>query len=488
MTASSPIRQLLEVALVGLATTMTVFACSSTPVEDEPFGAPPVRTPAGDDDEETSDGGGSLPPPVDGGKLSLVRITAGLDHTCVLWSDGILKCWGRNSEGQLGLGDETPRGDVADTMSRKLPPVNLGNGARTQTVGAGGRQTCAILVGGQVKCFGHNDFGGLGQPDMERRGTTPESMGDALDAVDLGSGRLARDLGVGDFSTCALLNDGTVKCWGSNFGGELGYGDELQRGGAPANPDARPLGDALPGVDIGLSDIVAVRMTTARAYQTGCALAGNGTLKCWGGNNEGQLGLGDMNARGDDINEMGTQLRAVPIGGKSSFLALGRDALCVGLDTGQMRCWGNNEWGKLGQGDTAMRGHDGNNLPLVNLGVSSKVISASMSDHVCAIFEDRTMKCWGHNHAGQLGLGDLVNRGELPNQMSTNLPLVDFGTNDTPLEAATGESHTCVRFASNKVKCWGANGYGQLGYGDTTPRGDTAATMGQNLPYVDLGR
>lgn len=475
-------------ALFGLAAATAVFACSSEEPEENLFSPPPGRTIGDDDDDEPGNGSsGVLPPPVEASTLSMVRITAGTFHTCVLWSDGILKCWGENANGQLGLGDVDLRGATAESMGKRLPAVNLGNGARTEVVGAGGRQTCAILAGGAVKCWGHNDFGGLGQPDMEPRGTSPETMGDALLPIDLGSNRLARDLGVGDFSTCALLNDGTVKCWGSNFGGELGYGDELQRGGAPADPEARPMGDALPPVDVGLSDIQTVRMTSAVVYQSGCGLSGSGTVKCWGGNNYGQLGLGDQSARGDDVNEMGGQLPLVPVGGQAVFLALGHDALCVGLDTGLLRCWGNNQYGKLGQGDTALRGHDGNNLPLVNLGATSKVVSASMYDHACAVFEDRSLKCWGRNDHGQLGLGDLQNRGDLPGQMSTALPAVDFGE-DTPLEAATGEHHTCIRFASHKVKCWGDNQKGQLGYGDTTPRGGSAATMGDNLPYLDLGR
>lgn len=477
-------------ALFGLAAVTAVFACSGAPEETTPGGSGPSRTPQGDDDDDTnsSSSGSSLPPPVDGGRLGIVRITAGTEHTCVLWSDGILKCWGGNDDGQLGLGDTAPRGQTAETKGTRLPVVNLGTGARASVVGAGGRQTCAILTTGAVKCWGHNDLGGLGQPDMDKRGDTPESMGDALEPIALGDNRSARDLGVGDFSSCALLDNGTVKCWGSNLGGELGYGDELQRGGYPADPEARPLGNELPPVDVGLSNIQTVRMTSAVIYQNACALAGNGSVKCWGGNNYGQLGLGDQNARGDDVNEMGGQLPSVLTGGSVAFLALGRDATCVGLTTGQMRCWGNNDYGKLGQGDTALRGHDGNNLPLVNLGSSAKAISAAIYDHACAVFDDRTLKCWGRNTDGQLGLGDTVNRGDVAGQMGSALPTVSFGPADTPLEAATGARHTCVRFASNKVKCWGDNSKGQLGYGDTVARGGDAATMGDKLPYLDLGR
>ncbi len=111
-----------------------------------------------------------------------------------------------------------------------------------------------------------------------------------------------------------------------------------------------------------------------------------------------------------------------------------------------------------------------------------------MYTHTCAVFEDRSVKCWGRNNHGQLGLPDTTeNRGDAPNEMGVSLPAVDLG-NDTPLQVVTGEAHTCVRFASQKVKCWGKNEHGELGYGDTLPRGAEPGTMGDALPYVDLGR
>ncbi len=480
-------RKLGLFALFVLSGGLAVFACSPRPLDDSRITPPPIRVADDDSDDDSGSTSGELPSAVDGGELKLVRITAGRYHTCVLWNDGILKCWGKNDSGQLGLGDVASRGLTADTMGKKLTVVSLGNGARTQVVGAGGFRTCAILVGGAVKCWGYNVLGGLGQPDDENRGDTPETSGDALPPIELGTGALASDLGVGDFSSCALLQNGSIKCWGANLGGELGYGDAFQRGGTPSEY-AKPLGDDLAAVDVGLSGAVKIGMTSADFSQSSCAISSTAVLKCWGGNLSGQLGLGDIEARGDNLDEMGGRLPEVQIGGPAAFVAPGRDAVCVGLESGQMRCWGNGEFGKLGQGNTSNHGTDGANLPMVNLGTSATILSASMYEHVCAVLADRTLKCWGRNGKGQLGLGDRVNRGDAPGQMGTALPAVDFGGADTPLEAATGEDHTCVRFASNKVKCWGDNSEGQLGYGDDRARGDSSATMGGNLPYLDLGR
>lgn len=478
-----------ELALFGgvLISLLLAFACGS-PAADDDFGGGRMRSSSsgGDDDDDQSGSSGSLPLPADASRLELIELTAGVDYTCALWNDGRLKCWGANDDGQLGLGDATSRGNVANSMGAKLPDVALGGSVRR--VRAGGDHVCAVLETGKVKCWGANFYGSIGQPDDVDRGLTADSMGDRLEPVDLGSSASARDLGLGRFSSCALLLEGTVKCWGDSFNGELGYGDNGARGGAEGGEPGLPLGDALPPVDIGFSGAQRIRMGFSTFFQHSCANNEQGQLKCWGGNRLGQLGLGDTENRGDDLNEMGGQLPLVPVGERVITFALGEESTCVVVDTGQIRCWGFNVSGQLGLGDAAARGMAPGNLPLVPTGAASKAIDIAMYTHTCAVFEDRSVKCWGRNDRGQLGLPDTSNnRGDAPNEMGTALPAVELG-NDTPLQIVTGEAHTCVRFASQKVKCWGNNEHGELGYGDTRPRGAEPGTMGDALPYVDLGR
>ncbi len=479
-----------ELAWFGgvLASLWLAFSCGGATQDNEPLGSGRVRT-GGDDDADddvsSSSSGNGLPTPVDGSRLELIEVTAGVDYTCALWNDGKLKCWGWNEEGRLGVGDGDSRGDRAGTMGAQLPEVRLGGSVRR--VRAGGDHACAVLEGGAVKCWGGNFYGSIGQPDDDDRGLTIDSMGDRLPPVDLGTRAAAKDLGLGRFSSCALLEQGTVKCWGDSLNGELGYGDDASRGGAEGGQPGLPLGDALPPVDIGFSGVSRIRMGTSPVYQHSCAINQDGQLKCWGGNRLGQLGLGDTNNRGDDLNEMGGQLPLVPVGERVLSFGLGDESTCVVVDTGQIRCWGFNARGQLGLGDTAARGNAPGNLPIVNTGASAKAIDVAMYQHTCAVFEDRTIKCWGRNDLGQLGLGDVAHRGDGAGEMGTALPNVDFG-NDAPLQVVTGQSHTCVRFASQKVKCWGDNTHGQLGYGDTQPRGAAPGTMGAALPYVDLGR
>jgi alpha-tubulin suppressor-like RCC1 family protein len=167
-------------------------------------------------------------------------------HACVLLNGGDIKCWGMNSHGQLGLGDTNVRGDNPGEMGDNLPTVNLGTGKTATAVVVGIRHTCALLNDGTVKCWGgdSNSSGAVGLGDTNSRGDNPGEMGDNLPVVNLGTGKTAVAISShGGYHTCALLNDGTVKCWGANESGQLGLGDIANRGDGPGE-----MGDALPNV------------------------------------------------------------------------------------------------------------------------------------------------------------------------------------------------------------------------------------------------
>jgi alpha-tubulin suppressor-like RCC1 family protein len=114
-------------------------------------------------------------------------IFAGLEHTCAILEDGGVKCWGLNTWGQLGVGDTANRGDGVAAMGDGLPIVDLGVGRRAMAIAAASSATCALLDGGSVKCWGDSYQGALGYGDISTRGATPGTMGDALREVDLGS-------------------------------------------------------------------------------------------------------------------------------------------------------------------------------------------------------------------------------------------------------------------------------------------------------------
>ena len=201
-----------------------------------------------------------------------------------------------------------------------------------------------------------------------------------------------------------------------------------------------------------------------------------------------------MNSRGDESNEMGDNLPAVNLGTGSAAkaIATGITHICALLDDDSVKCWGGNYNGQLGLGDTNSRGDEsnemGDNLPTVNLGTgrTAKAI-ATGGYHTCALLDDDSVKCWGGNYNGQLGLGDTNSRGDESNEMGDNLPAVNLGTGRTAKAIATGGYHTCALLDDDSVKCWGGNYNGQLGLGDMNSRGDESNEMGDNLPAVNLG-
>jgi hypothetical protein len=174
------------------------------------------------------------------GKLTAKAVAAGTYDTCVILDNGSVKCWGAWC---LGAGGRPTCGDDPGEMSDALPAVSLGSGLYAKAVAVGSSHACAILHDGSVKCWGHNVFGELGLGDTRSRGFGPGQMGDNLPAVDLGAGRRAKALVARENHNCALLDDGSVKCWGEGCYGEGGH---MTCGGAPGE-----MGDNLPAVDLG---------------------------------------------------------------------------------------------------------------------------------------------------------------------------------------------------------------------------------------------
>jgi alpha-tubulin suppressor-like RCC1 family protein len=419
---------------------------------------------------------------------SVLQLAAGLLHTCALLDNGTVKCWGNNEQGGLGLCSFANRGDEAGEVSADLPIVDLGEPA--VAISAGDMHTCAILRDGGVKCWGGNDQGQLGVEDPYWHGSQPEELGEHLPRVKLGTGKKAVAISASAFFTCALLDDGGVKCWGSNLHGQLALGNYLPRG-----QNIGDMGDALPEIDFGTGR-TAVAVTTAR-NGFACAILDDGSVKCWGENFYGELGLGNNETRGDEAGEMGDALPPVKLGtGRRAIaIASGYVHTCAILDDHSVRCWGLSERGAIGQGLVFTRGNNGDamgdTLPAIELGTkrTAKSIAAG-EQRTCAILDDDTLKCWGDNNDGGLGLGNRASHGWLENQMGDQLPTVDLGAGHHALQVVTGSVHTCALLENHRVKCWGGNMAGNLGRGDGFPTdqsiGDEPGEMGDALPYVEL--
>jgi alpha-tubulin suppressor-like RCC1 family protein len=444
----------------------------------------------GDDANEL---GANLRPVSLGSGLTVTAIGAGTSHTCASFSNFQMKCWGNNTSGALGINQDNSRGSHNGDMGDNLPFVVLG-GHPVLSFSLGGYATCAYISLGsgrnQVQCWGSASSGVLGTGDFRSRGSASQPMdGTMVRFGTPGCDDYGCSMGVSlnGAHACAPLANGWIKCWGSNGSGALGIGDSTDRGGNPTD-----MGQNLPYVDLGTR---AVRQLGGGVNHTCAVMSWQGQsmgLRCWGANDQGQLGLGDTLSRGSAAGQMGLSMQNVDLGGiVPSIVASGPQHVCA-LGNQTLKCWGRNDFGQLGQGDRNNRGDNpnemGTNLLPINLGTSHFAVAVTAGlQHTCALLENGTVKCWGLGDAGELGAGYQAELGDGPGEMGDALPVVNLGTGQTAQTIAAGGFHTCAILQNNQVKCWGYNGFGQLGLNDKNSRGDNPGEMGDALPTVFLG-
>jgi alpha-tubulin suppressor-like RCC1 family protein len=293
----------------------------------------------GDDETPSSVG------PVDlGPGRTAIAIAGDGAHTCAILDNGRVRCWGSNTSGQLGYPNTGDIGD--DETPGSIGPVNLGAGRTAGAITASGDHTCVILDNGKVRCWGDNSNGQLGYASTDNIGDdeTPAAAG----PVNLGAGRTAVAITAGNSHTCAILDNGKVRCWGDNFSGQLGY------------PNTGDIGDDETPGSVGPVNLGTGR--TAVAIAAGddhtCALLDNGAIRCWGSNSDGQLGYPNTGNIGDD--ESPAAAGPVNLGAGRTAVAIAAGALhtCALLDNGTVRCWGNGDAGQLGYGNTDTIGDD----------------------------------------------------------------------------------------------------------------------------------
>jgi len=418
-------------------------------------------------------------------------LAAGWSHSCAL-AGGELRCWGANASGQLGM-SAPPAGDAGDEPGEvaALPAIDLGPGVAPVAVAAGGRHTCALLDSGDVKCWGANESGQLGLGDTATRGDDPGEMGILLPFVDLAPGRTVTAVAAGGRHTCALLDGGDVKCWGANESGQLGLGDT-----APRGTGACQMGVFLPTVPLG----EAARAVAAGEAHTCALLSVSGQVRCWGSNEYGQLGVGDYTNRGDTPGSLPDALPFDPAR-KIVALAAGEAHTCVLDDAGHASCWGEGAAGQLGLEKLPRRDpsdpddRDARSQtqavdasdPYVHLDQQLTELVSGLN-HLCARDAAGEVLCWGYNLLGELGLGDGRNRGALAGDMYAALPPVDLGASGAARAGAlaAGGEQTCALLGGGEVKCWGANAHGERGVGDRACRGAAPDQMGDALPAILL--
>jgi len=214
-----------------------------------------------------------------------------------------------------------------------------------------------------------------------------------------------------------------------------------------------------------------------------CALLDSGKVKCWGNNEYGQLGLGHTLNIGNDLFEF-ENVPPVFLGENVLQIAAGENHTCVLLESKNVKCWGINEYGQLGQGNVNSIGKNNAqeiaNLPVISLGEEVKQITAG-AYHNCALLVSGKVKCWGYNYYGQLGLGHTKQIGHKMNSIAT-LSSLNIGEEVKSIYA--GGNHTCALLQSDELKCWGLNKNGQLGKEDNLNFGNNETLVLTAVPLL----
>jgi alpha-tubulin suppressor-like RCC1 family protein len=285
---------------------------------------------------------------VDLGGQKAVAITAGGAHTCAILAGGQVTCWGFGYDGQLGYGNRNNVGDGgADQSPSAAGAVDLGAGHTAVAISAGTTHTCAIVDDhtvpdvNSVYCWGTGSVGQLGYGTTNNvgdGGTDPSPAG--AGPVPLPPGRSSVAISAGDGDTCVILDDGSVRCWGFGYDGQLGYGNQSNEG-----ENATDTPDLLPPVNLGHK---AVAISAGGAHT--CALLDDGSVECWGYGLYGRLGYGSTSNVGNTSTDTPGAVGPVNLGPGRTAIAIsaGAQHTCARLDDGSIRCWGYGANGRLG--------------------------------------------------------------------------------------------------------------------------------------------
>jgi alpha-tubulin suppressor-like RCC1 family protein len=415
--------------VVGLLLTLL----AAGPVSAEPHGGSP----------EPSDVASSpAPAPPPEALLRNIRsVEVGYYHSCAILTNRQVRCWGYNGYGELGDGSEDDS-DIAVTVRNQSDTGPLQNVVQ---LALGDYHTCALLTNKQVRCWGYNNLGQLGTGD-EDNASVPQPVRNAGD-----TGPLVNVLAITAESEggCALLTSRQVRCWGEDDYGQLGNGLPKEHSTLPVA--VKGVGGV--GVLTGIAGL-------GGGYDTSCANTQTGRALCWGydgGGTRDEETAVPVVVRNAQNGRVLTGVTQVSNGGYHS---------CARLVNGQARCWGDNEDGQLGNGRTVgnpraalVRLPNGNPLTgIVNVEAGN--------DSTCALINTGQVRCWGDDTYAQNGDGTVAS------PVFRKYPNLVRGTGNTGIlngvtQLAGKSYHSCVRLNNGQARCWGYDDYGALGNGNT---------------------
>jgi alpha-tubulin suppressor-like RCC1 family protein len=390
-------------------------------------------------------------------KLSgVVDLKASTNNTCALLVGGYVICWGDNTNNQLGLGHTNSEMSIApyeltNADGGVAGPINLGGHAMAIAVAT--YHACALMQDGSVQCWGDNSYGQLG---LANTTLYPNSTPNAIGRVQLLDGGTATAIAAGGGSTCAVLTSGELTCWGDNSAGELGLGNTTSMSGTSPSTFAP--------VDLGSG---ALAESVSVGYLAACAVLRSGAVKCWGGNGFGQAGIGSTTSP-----VTAPPTASVPLADATAQMVTAGNGHACALMGGNIQCWGDNSDGELGTGNATEYGASTGNpasLGTVLLpGIGSPTASAVVAGggHTCALVSNFGLVCWGDNADGELGLAsDAGTLGGTTATRPADLPAVSFAAGVSAFSVTLGDYHTCALLSNGSVSCWGGNASAQLGLG-----------------------
>lgn len=336
--------------------------------------------------------------------------------------------------------------NVLDSNETVLSSADLCNGTtpnQNETISSSGSFSCAVTASSAAKCWGDNTNYYLGDGTTIQRTTPVYVFGQTAGIKAIATGA----------NSCVLSLAGGVKCWGVNTYGQLGDGSTNTRS-TPVN---------VVGLATGVKQIAVGQTHT-------CALTSVGGVKCWGGNSGGALGDGTTTNRLSPVDVVGLT------SGVKQIASGGYHTTCAVTNLGEVKCWGANSSGELGDGTTVDK-----YTPTTVTGLPSGAISVSVGSSsggfVCAVTTTGAAYCWGSNQFGVLGDGTTTNR------LS---PVAVTGYTSGVAYVAAGNEKACLLTLAGGVKCWGRNYLGSLGDGTTTDRLNPVDVVGLNSNVVGL--
>jgi alpha-tubulin suppressor-like RCC1 family protein len=415
---------------------------------------------------------------------SATKVSAGYDQTCLISVGGAAYCTGLNYWAQLGDGT---------TIDRNTPGLVRGLESGTTDISVGRWHTCAIQ-NGAAKCWGSSYYGELGDGTAISERTTPYSVPALASGV--------KQIGAGAGNSCALLDSGSIKCWGAGSSGQLGDGGTANsptpvtvsgitnaisiavggnwacaltsaggvkcwgKGGTLGNGSSA---DSSTPVDVtGLTSGVGQIAASSGGGHT-CALTTTGAAKCWGANASGQLGNGTAVAST-------TPVSVSSAAGGATSISVGSTSSCLINSAGSTRCWGDNYYGQLGNGTTTPR-----TTPGTITGLSRGRQVSVGRNFACTTDVYGGVQCWGRQDAGELGNGVTSEEPAL-----APVAMTGFASNAGATKVSAGYDQTCLISVGGAAYCTGLNYWAQLGDGTTIDRNTPGLVRGLESGTTDI--